>query len=122
METSSAGGSRTRSKRIGTKRANSKNVKTNKIISRLTYNPVKAQAAVHQKIEREAQELHSCPQLCPIVTTTLGVGSDNIHGLDMEATWAAQQLLDSYTLDVSDSGNHLMCIYDSCYQRNPSER
>ena len=40
METSSTGGSRTRSKRIGTKRANNKNAKTNKIISRLTYNPV----------------------------------------------------------------------------------
>ena len=77
------------------------NHKTNKIISRLTYNPVKHKQQFTRKLRNKLSTRPQTPIPDPVVTTTLSVGSVNINGLDMEATWAAQQLLDKYQLDVS---------------------
>ena len=69
-----------------------------------------------RKLREKLRNSTTTPNSAPIETTTLGIGSININGLDMEATWAAQQLIDRYTLDVSNSilGNHSMCILGSC--------
>ena len=71
-----------------------------KIIDRLTYNPKKHKQkktrAMRQKLQEQIQ-----PTPKPIITpTTITFGSMNVNGLDVEASWAVQQLLHHRGFDV----------------------
>ena len=75
--------------------------KTNKIVSRLTFDPNKHKQQSRKKMREKLQSRPPSPIRSSIPVTTLNLGSININGLDMEATWAVQQLIDKYSLDVS---------------------
>ena len=77
-------------------------IKTNKIIDRLTYCPNKHKQKFTKKLRQKLQEKNPPPPLvenpCP---TTLKFGSFNVNGLDLEASWAVENLLKQRSFDVS---------------------
>ena len=75
---------------------------TNKIIDRLTYNPDKHKQKSVKKMRLNLQNKPSAPikQPCP-PPTTMKFGSINVNGLDLEAGWAVQQLLENKGFNVS---------------------
>ena len=88
-----------------TKRRNGKKVKvrirTNKIMDRITYNPIKHKNKARLQLRKNLQQksLKTQPPSAP--PTTLSFGSLNVNGLDLEAAWAVQQLLITKGFDVS---------------------
>ena len=78
------------------------NVKTNKIIGKLTYVPEKHKQkfvrGLRQKLAQKPPPKPPTPSPSP---TSLKIGSININGLDLEATWAVQELLSEHNFDVS---------------------
>ena len=75
---------------------------TNKIVSKLTYSPKKHKnRKVRQMRERLQQQkpIEVTPVLQP--KAQIKFGSFNVNGLDMEVSWAVQQLLVTRGFDVS---------------------
>ena len=76
-------------------------IRTNKIHDRLTYVPQKHKQKFKNNLR---QKLATCsPSKPPKVTppkTTIKVGSINLNGLDLEASWAVEQILSKHDLDV----------------------
>ena len=71
-----------------------------KIVDRLTYNPKKHKLKKTRDLRKKLQE-KILPSPKPVITpTTIKFGSMNVNGLDVEATWAVQQLLDHRGFDV----------------------
>ena len=68
-------------------------IQTTKIMDRLTYSPKKHK----QRKIREMRERLQRKALLPASK----FGSFNVNGLDLEACWAVQQLLDKRGFDVS---------------------
>ena len=90
--------------------------KTNKIVSKLTYDPNKHKQQNRKKMREKLQSRPPSPNHSSIPVITLNLGAININGLDLEATWAVQQLLDKYSLDVSiqsSLGTNLTSFYYS---------
>ena len=74
---------------------------TNKIISRLSYSPVKHKNRERRQLIRKLQqrkptELSSVSQ----PKARVKFGSFNVNGLDLEVAWAVQQLLETRGFDV----------------------
>ena len=77
-------------------------IRTNKIQDRLTYCPQKHKQKYVKSLRLKlASSTPQKPKLDPPPKTSLKVGSININGLDLEATWAVEQLLDKHGFDVS---------------------
>jgi hypothetical protein len=85
--------------------------RTAKLQDRLTYCPQKHKQKnrrhMHQKLYERAP---SKPPVEPSPKTTIRFGSLNINGLDLEATWAVEQLLERHELDVSPVKSHNIII------------
>ena len=75
--------------------------RTSKIVDRLTYSPSKHKNKQRRKM-RESLSARE-PQVidAPATKETLKFGSFNVNGLDIEARWAVEQLLDTRSFDVS---------------------
>lgn len=91
---------RTRAKRYYQNRP--KKPRSNGLINRLTYNPAKHKQKVTRKLRKELQLKNLPPALPPpIPPTSLKFGSFNVNGLDLEVSWAAEELLRTRGYDVS---------------------
>ena len=79
----------------------SQKIKTNKIISRLTYCPNKHKQKFTKNLRHQLQQ--KVPPLPPSAKsppTTLKFGSFNVNGLDLEASRAVDELLNQRGFDV----------------------
>ena len=85
-----------------------KKLQTNKIMDRLTYSPVKHK---QRKVKELRQRLQKKPSIHePRITTPpikTKFGSFNVNGLNLEACWAVQELLEKRGFDVSQFYNNL---------------
>ena len=74
---------------------------TNKLLDKITYNPKKHKQKVTKKLRKELQNksIQNSAKSKPC-STSLKFGSHNINGLDLEASWAVQELLKSRGFDV----------------------
>ena len=68
-----------------------------------TNDPQNPQQKYDKTLRKKLTERAPSPQTRPTPVTTLSLGSININGLDMEATWAIEQLIKRYSLEVSVS-------------------
>ena len=92
----------TKSGRISQKvRTRIKKLSTNKILDRITFNPQLHKHKVKKKLRQDLQKKEITPQLPQDPPSTITFGSLNINGLDLEASWAVEQLLVTKGLDVS---------------------
>ena len=71
-----------------------------KIIDSITYNPKKHKQKKRKELKEKLQNQILSPSLPNITPTIIKFGSMNVNGLDVEATWAVQQLLDHRGFDV----------------------
>ena len=75
--------------------------RTSKIIDRLTYSPKKHKNKKLREMRKKLQTMN-CPQNdTPVTKETLKFGSFNVNGLDIEARWAVEQLVNTKGFDVS---------------------
>ena len=75
--------------------------RTNKIIDRLTYSPNKHKQKKTKDLRKKLQA-KTLPDSLPLAPLkTLKFGSFNVNGLDIESSWAVEQLLDRRGYDVS---------------------
>ena len=87
-----------------------KKSKSNKIISKLTYNPIKHKQKV-TKILRQKLQQKTITISEPVPPPTfIKFGSFNVNGLDLEAAWAVEQLLKQRGFDVSYNFRPNKCI------------
>ena len=75
--------------------------KTNKIIGKITYNPSKHKQKYTKKLRQKLQEKTPKDQSPPEPPTILTFGSFNVNGLDLEASWAVEELIKRRGIDVS---------------------
>lgn len=79
----------------------SNTTRTNKLTDRLTYVPQKHKQKFKNNLRQKLA--NRSPSKPPKVTppkTTIKVGSINLNGLDLEASWAVEQILTKHDLDV----------------------
>ena len=75
-------------------------VRTTKLVDKLTYNPKKHKQKITRKLRQNLQS-RPLPIISPVATpTSLKFGSFNVNGLDIEASWAVDQLLTERGFDV----------------------
>ena len=74
---------------------------TNKILDRITFNPQKHKQKVTKSLRKKLQQKNLPIPNQPQSSTTLKFGSFNINGLDLEASWAVEQILKKRGFDVS---------------------
>ena len=81
----------------------SKRVKpdTRKIVGRITYNPKKHKDRKTRELRQQLQKKTLQRNVAREPSASLKFGSLNINGLDIEASWAVEQLLKTKGLDVS---------------------
>ena len=75
-------------------------VRTNKIVDRLTFNPKKHKQKFVKKLRQKLSLRVAPKKSSPSPITSLKFGSINVNGLDLEATWAVEQLLTIHKFDV----------------------
>ena len=76
-------------------------IRTNKIHDRLTYVPQKHKQKFKNNLRQKlATRSPSKPPKVTPPKTTIKVGSINLNGLDLEASWAVEQILTKHDLDV----------------------
>ena len=89
-----------RSNRHSRQAQNRSKLRTNKIVDRLTFNPKKHKQKktreLRQKLQRRTPD---DPPQC-VLETSIKFGSFNVNGLDLEASWAVQELLRKHGFDV----------------------
>ena len=76
--------------------------KTNKITDRLTYNPKKHKQKRTSAMRQELQQKKMHPPKPVPQHPVLKFGYFNVNGLDLEASWAVEQLLKTRDFDVSN--------------------
>ena len=88
-----------RHSRVVKARASAK-LQTPKILDRLTYDPNKHKQKVTRELRHKLQKkaLPSPPR--SHTTTSLKFGSINLNGLDLETSWAVEQLVLKHEFDV----------------------
>ena len=75
--------------------------RTNKLLDRLTYSPNKHMAKKTKDLRKKLQA-KTLPVSLPITPLkSLKFGSFNVNGLDIESSWAVEQLLNRRGYDVS---------------------
>lgn len=73
-----------------------------KIVDRITYDPNKHKQSKARNMRKKLQEQPIQPQAAPKAPPAkIKLGSFNVNGLDVESSWAVQQLLQSRGFDVS---------------------
>ena len=78
-------------------------VQTNRILDRITYNPKKHKQKVTRSLRQKLQK-NRLPDPEPIrPTTTMKFGSFNINGLDLETSWAVEEIVKKHDFDVSSN-------------------
>ena len=75
--------------------------RTSRIIDRLTYSPKKHKNKKVRKLREKMRAKDKQTDDVPVTRDTLKFGSFNVNGLDIEARWAVEQLLESRDFDVS---------------------
>ena len=89
------------SKRNGRYAKNRPKAQTNKLVSRITYNPQKHKNLKVRQMREKLQQREAIKE--PPIShpkTQVKFGSFNVNGLDMEVGWAVQQLLQTRGFDV----------------------
>ena len=76
--------------------------RTRKIIDRLTYSPKKHKNKERRQLLERMRDKNKQNIEVPVTKDTLKFGSFNVNGLDIEARWAVEQILDIRGFDVSD--------------------
>ena len=85
--------------------------KTNKLVDRLTYIPSKHKQKVTRELRNRLKKKSISPPKSKECSNTLKFGSHNINGLDLEASWAVNELLRTRDFDVRNySKNYLINI------------
>ena len=80
-----------------------KKARTNKILDRITYSPKAHKQKMTRKLRQKLQLKNLPPDITAPPSTSLRYGSFNINGLDLEASWAVEELLNKRGFDVSAS-------------------
>ena len=77
--------------------------RTSKIIDRLTYSPKKHKNKKRREMTEKLQAmvLVRPKDHIPVIKETLKFGSFNVNGLDIEARWAVEQIINTRGFDVS---------------------
>ena len=73
---------------------------TNKLVDRLTYSPKKHKQKVTRNLRQKLQKKSLPSNTAATPPPTLLFGSFNVNGLDLEASWAIDQLIDRRGYDV----------------------
>ena len=76
--------------------------RTSKIIDRLTYSPNKHKNKKAREMREKLQKQIRPKENIPSTKETLKFGSFNVNGLDIEARWAVEQLINTRGFDVSN--------------------
>ena len=79
---------------------NTKKPQTNKILDRLTFTPKKHKQKTRRKLRQQPQEKKPPTPKPSSPTITLKFGSFNINGMDLETSWAVEELLRTCGFDV----------------------
>ena len=87
-----------------------KKPQTNKIIDRITYNPVTHKQKVTRNLRQKLQRKKILQPNQALPPTSLKFGSFNINGLDLETCWAVEELLKKRGFDVKYNYNKLKLI------------
>ena len=75
--------------------------RTGRLIDRLTYCPAKHKQKYTKKLREKLQaRTLNVPDPVPSPESSLKFGSININGLDLEASWAVDQLIQNRGYDV----------------------
>ena len=82
-----------------------KKPQTNKIIDRITYNPVTHKQKVTRNLRQKLQRKKILQPNQALPPTSLKFGSFNINGLDLETCWAVEELLKKRGFDVKYNYN-----------------
>ena len=77
-----------------------KKSQTSKLVDRLTYNPTKHKQKFTRELREKLQKKSISTPKDKECSTTLKFGSHNINGLDLEASWAVNELLRTRDFDV----------------------
>ena len=77
--------------------------RSRKIVTRLTYNPLKHKQRFTKNLRQKLASKTIIPEKVHVPGTSLKIGSININGLDFEASWAVEQLIGKHNFDVSFS-------------------
>ena len=78
-------------------------LQTNKVVDRITYNPRKHKQKVTRSLRQRLQASRFPAPGTPHQTTTLKFGSFNLNGLDLETSWAVEELVKKHEFDVSSN-------------------
>ena len=82
-----------------------KKPRTNKILDRLTFSPKKHKQKHRRKLKEKLQQKPApVTPTSPDPPSKLKLGSMNVNGLDIEASWAIEQLLTTRDFDEPTSG------------------
>ena len=89
--------------------------RTGRLIDRLTYCPAKHKRKYTKKLRHKLQARRpNVPDPEPSQVSTLKFGSININGLDLEASWAVDQLILNRGYDVGITENGI--VFDNLYK------
>ena len=76
-------------------------LQTSKVLDRLTYVPKKHKQKQIKDLRQQLQKKEVLSKNTSSPPTKLKFGSFNVNGLDLEACWAIQELLEKRGFDVS---------------------
>ena len=74
-------------------------IQTPKILDRITFDPAKHKQKKTRELRQQLQQ-QKIPGPDPSPTTTCLFGSFNLNGLDLETSWAVEQLVKKHEFDV----------------------
>ena len=76
-------------------------LQTNKVVDRITFNPKIHKQKIRRKMREELQlRKDKEPQIMKPPSPSIKFGSFNINGLDMETSWAVEELVKKHGFDV----------------------
>ena len=82
--------------------ARKKRNRSNQIVSRLSYCPTKDKGRYTGKLRAQLQAKELPSTVSPVPISTIEIGAININGMDMESSWALEQIVSKYNLQVLD--------------------
>ena len=88
--------------------------KTNKLVDRLTYIPSKHKQKFTRELRNRLQKKSIIPPKSKECPNTLKFGSHNINGLDLEASWAVNELLKTRDFDVRNDIKKFELLFIKC--------
>ena len=72
-----------------------------KLMDRLTFSPNKHKQKVTRKMRQDLQKKKISAARPALPKTTIKFGSFNVNGLDLETSWAVEELLKEHGFDVT---------------------